>query len=139
MWTDRIQVLDDVSPADWLAPRLGCSEWVAARRGLGVDGGDRHAGERPPGARGLPGGRAAGLTIIHSPIAFQSGYHEITSHPHGILKGVVHSSSFIKGSWGCEIVGDVAPIDSDIVIEDADPRCRLVISPITPTRPRARP
>ncbi|WP_407342011.1 cysteine hydrolase family protein [Pengzhenrongella phosphoraccumulans] len=67
--------------------------------------------------RALEASRAAGLTIIHSPIAFQSGYHEITSHPYGILKGVVDSSSFIKGSWGCEIVGDVAPIDSDIVIE----------------------
>jgi len=67
--------------------------------------------------RALEASRAAGVTIIHSPIAFQPGYHEITSHPYGILKGVVDSSSFIKGSWGCEIVGDVAPIDSDIVIE----------------------
>ena len=67
--------------------------------------------------RALEASRAAGVTIIHSPIAFQAGYHEITSHPYGILKGVVDSSSFIKGSWGCEIVGDVAPIDSDIVIE----------------------
>ncbi|MGV8967243.1 MAG: cysteine hydrolase family protein [Cellulomonas sp.] len=67
--------------------------------------------------KALKAARAAGLTIIHSPIAFQAGYHEITSHPYGILKGVVDTSSFIKGSWGCEIVDDVAPIDSDIVIE----------------------
>ena len=67
--------------------------------------------------KALEASRAAGVTIIHSPIAFQAGYHEITSHPYGILKGVVDSSSFVKGSWGCEIVGDVAPIDSDIVIE----------------------
>ncbi|QTE30375.1 cysteine hydrolase family protein [Pengzhenrongella sicca] len=67
--------------------------------------------------RALEGSRAAGVTIIHSPIAFQAGYHEITSHPYGILKGVVDSSSFVKGTWGCEIVDDVAPVDSDIVIE----------------------
>lgn len=67
--------------------------------------------------KALEAARAAGLTIIHSPIAFQAGYHEITSHPYGILKGVVDTSSFVKGSWGCEIVGDVEPIDSDLVIE----------------------
>ena len=67
--------------------------------------------------RALSAARAAGVTVIHSPIAFQEGYYEITSHPYGILKGVVDTSSFIKGSWGCEIVGDVAPTDGDIVIE----------------------
>ena len=67
--------------------------------------------------RTLAASRAAGVTIIHSPIALQEGYCEITSHPYGILKGVVDTSSFIKGTWGCEIVGDVAPTDGDIVIE----------------------
>ncbi|MCL3861797.1 cysteine hydrolase family protein [Actinotalea sp. K2] len=67
--------------------------------------------------RALEASRAAGVTVIHSPIAFQEGYHEITSHPYGILKGVVDTSSFVKGSWGAEIVGDVAPADGDIVIE----------------------
>ncbi|NTW42596.1 MAG: cysteine hydrolase, partial [Cellulomonadaceae bacterium] len=61
--------------------------------------------------------RAAGATVIHSPIAFQAGYHEITSHPYGILKGVVDSTAFVKGSWGAEIVADVAPVEGDIVIE----------------------
>lgn len=65
----------------------------------------------------LEASRAAGVTIIHSPIAFQEGYGEITSHPYGILKGVVDSTAFVKGTWGCEIVGDVAPAGGDIVIE----------------------
>ena len=29
--------------------------------------------------------RAAGATIIHSPIQFAAGYYEITRHPYGIL------------------------------------------------------
>ena len=33
--------------------------------------------------------RAAGATIIHAPIRFAEGYHEITDHPYGILAGVV--------------------------------------------------
>lgn len=61
--------------------------------------------------------REAGATIIHSPIQFAPGYYEITKHPYGILKGVVDSTSFVKGSWGAEIVGDVAPADGDIVLE----------------------
>ena len=55
--------------------------------------------------------------MVHSPISFQPGYYEITSHPYGILKGVVDTTSFVKGTWGCEIVEDVAPAGEDIVLE----------------------
>ena len=61
--------------------------------------------------------RSAGATIIHSPIQFAPGYNEITAHPYGILKGVVDTNAFVKGSWGAEIVGDVAPEEGDIVLE----------------------
>ncbi len=65
----------------------------------------------------LAAARAAGITIIHSPIQFAAGYYEITKHPYGILKGVVDTNAFVKGSWGAEIVGDVAPADGDIILE----------------------
>ena len=61
--------------------------------------------------------RGAGATIIHAPIQFAAGYHEITSHPYGILKGVVDSGAFVKGEWGAQIVEDVAPAENDIVLE----------------------
>ena len=61
--------------------------------------------------------RAAGVTVIHAPIQFAEGYGEITSHPYGILKGVVDTNSFVKGAWGAEIVEDVAPEEGDIVLE----------------------
>jgi len=61
--------------------------------------------------------RELGATIAHSPIAFAAGYGEITAEPYGILKGVVDSNSFVKGSWGAQIVDDLAPQASDIVIE----------------------
>ena len=61
--------------------------------------------------------RPAGATIIHSPIQFAAGYYEITRHPYGILKGVVDSNAFVKGSWGAEIVGDLTPADGEIVLE----------------------
>jgi nicotinamidase-related amidase len=61
--------------------------------------------------------REAGATVMHAPITFAEGYNEISSHPYGILKGVVDGKAFIKGSWGAAIVDDLAPADGDIVIE----------------------
>jgi nicotinamidase-related amidase len=61
--------------------------------------------------------RAMGATIIHAPISFAEGYNEISRHPYGILKGVVDTQSFRKGSWGVEIVDDLQPQVGDIVVE----------------------
>jgi nicotinamidase-related amidase len=61
--------------------------------------------------------REAGVTIIHSPIQFAEGYGEITGHPYGILKGVVDTGSFVKGTWGAAIVDALAPEAGDIVLE----------------------
>ncbi len=61
--------------------------------------------------------RAAGVTIMHAPITFAAGYNELSSHPYGILKGVVDGTAFVKGSWGAAIVDELAPQEGDIVIE----------------------
>jgi Isochorismatase family len=60
--------------------------------------------------------RAAGVTVMHAPITFAEGYKEISSHPYGILKGVVDGKAFVKGSWGAAIA-EFAPAEGDIVIE----------------------
>ena len=61
--------------------------------------------------------RQMGATIVHAPITFAEGYRELTSEPYGILKGVVDSKSFRKGTWGAEIVDVLKPEAQDIVIE----------------------
>ena len=61
--------------------------------------------------------RAAGVTVMHAPITFTAGYNEISSHPYGILKGVVDGNAFVKGTWGAEIIDELAPAEGDIVIE----------------------
>lgn len=61
--------------------------------------------------------RAAGVTVVFSPIEFAEGYGEITSKPYGILKGVVDSTAFVKGSWGAEFSESIQPQAGDIVIE----------------------
>jgi ureidoacrylate peracid hydrolase len=61
--------------------------------------------------------RALGATIVHAPITFTEDYRELTSEPYGILKGVVDSKSFRKGTWGAEIVDELKPEQRDIVVE----------------------
>lgn len=61
--------------------------------------------------------RSAGATVMHAPITFAQGYHEISEHPYGILKGVVDGNAFVKDSWGAAIVDDLTPTEGDIVIE----------------------
>jgi ureidoacrylate peracid hydrolase len=61
--------------------------------------------------------RAMGATIAYAPITFTEDYHELSPHPYGILKGVVDSKSFRKGTWGAEIVEALTPRPGDIVIE----------------------
>ncbi|PRQ09094.1 cysteine hydrolase family protein [Enhygromyxa salina] len=61
--------------------------------------------------------RAAGVTVMHAPISFAKGYNEITKHPYGILAGVVENQAFVKGTWGAQIVDQLAPHEADIVVE----------------------
>ena len=60
--------------------------------------------------------RAAGATIIHAPISFTDDYREL-GDVYGILKGVVDTKSFRKGTWGAEIVDSMKPGEGDIVVE----------------------
>jgi ureidoacrylate peracid hydrolase len=61
--------------------------------------------------------RELGITIIYEPITFTDDYHELSPQPYGILKGVVDSRSFRKGTWGAEIVDELKPHTEDIIIE----------------------
>ena len=61
--------------------------------------------------------RELGAAIIFEPISFTDDYHELSSEPYGILKGVVDSRSFRKGTWGAEIVDALKPEPGDIIIE----------------------
>ncbi len=60
---------------------------------------------------------ASGATIIHAPITFVAGYPELGDHPYGILKGVVDTNSFVKGTWGAELVEEMKPEPDDLIVE----------------------
>jgi ureidoacrylate peracid hydrolase len=61
--------------------------------------------------------RELGATIVFMPISFTDDYHELAPNPYGILKGVVDSKSFRKGTWGAEIVDVLKPQPEDIIVE----------------------
>ncbi|MFI5048726.1 MAG: cysteine hydrolase [Gaiellales bacterium] len=63
--------------------------------------------------------RRAGATILHAPITFAPGYGELgdPDKVYGILKGVIDSNSFVKGTWGAEICDQMAPQEGDIIVE----------------------
>jgi nicotinamidase-related amidase len=65
----------------------------------------------------LDAARSSGATVMYAPITFAEGYNELSAHPYGILKGVVDGKAFVKGSWGAQIIDELAPTDGDIVIE----------------------
>jgi ureidoacrylate peracid hydrolase len=76
-----------------------------------------NTGMLPKTARAAAQARAAGVTVMYAPITFAKGYGEITSHPYGILKGVVDGNAFVRGSWGAAIVDSLAPQPGDIIVE----------------------
>jgi ureidoacrylate peracid hydrolase len=63
--------------------------------------------------------RKAGATVIHAPITFAPGYGELGNPDkvYGILKGVIDSTAFVKGTWGAAICDEMAPQEDDIVVE----------------------
>jgi ureidoacrylate peracid hydrolase len=61
--------------------------------------------------------RAAGVTVMFAPISFAKGYGEITPNPYGILKGVVDSNAFVRGTCGAAIADAISPAPEDIVVE----------------------
>lgn len=71
----------------------------------------KHAQETVAKAREL------GATIIHAPITFAEGYPELGDRPYGILKGVVDTNSFRKGTWGAEFADEMQPQKGDLVVE----------------------
>jgi biuret amidohydrolase len=61
--------------------------------------------------------RELGATIMLAPIAFEEGYPELAAHAYGVLRAVADAKAFRKGSWGAQIIDELAPQAGDIVIE----------------------
>jgi ureidoacrylate peracid hydrolase len=107
-------------------PKTTALVLIEYQNDLTTEGGSLHAAVKPvmDSTNMLPNtvataeaARALGVQVVFVPITFSSDYHELAPEPYGILKGVVDSQSFRKGSWGAEIVEVLRPQAQDIVIE----------------------
>lgn len=67
--------------------------------------------------------RSAGCKIVHLPISFNLGHHEIGSNPYGILAGVKEGKAFQEGEWGSEICDVMKPAEGDIVARGKNGLC----------------
>ncbi|CAI3933503.1 Nicotinamidase-related amidase (PncA) (PDB:1ILW) [Commensalibacter communis] len=65
----------------------------------------------------LKSAREKGITIIYSPISFSDNYREIRKPTYGVLQNVVATKAFRQNSWGAEIVEDVKPLPTEIILE----------------------
>lgn len=71
----------------------------------------------------VDGARQAGCTILHCPISFEPGHHEISDTPYGILQGVKEGQAFEVGTWGAAICDMMAPQQGDLVVKGKSGLC----------------
>ena len=71
----------------------------------------------------VPAARAAGCTIIHCPISFEPGHHEIAKNPYGILAGVKEGGCFTAGDWGADFCEGMKPAPGDLVVKGKSGLC----------------
>lgn len=67
--------------------------------------------------RMISSGRAAGATIVHTPIRFSADYREMGPAPYGIMKVVKDSGALVHGTWGGSIAPFIDHADEDLVID----------------------
>ena len=67
--------------------------------------------------------RETGCTIIHAPINFEKGHHEIATAPYGILAGVKEGGAFTNGEWGSEFAESMKPQDGDLIVKGKSGLC----------------
>lgn len=67
--------------------------------------------------------RAKGVTILHVPIAFEKGHHEISNKPYGILAGVKDGAAFENGTWGADFCDAMKPKEGDLVVKGKSGLC----------------
>eukprot|EP00934_Nitzschia_sp_Nitz4_P001390 Nitzschia sp. Nitz4//scaffold84_size84139//50175//50876//NITZ4_005202-RA/size84139-augustus-gene-0.40-mRNA-1//1//CDS//3329559045//1390//frame0 len=67
--------------------------------------------------------REKGFKIIHCPISFEPGHHEIMESPYGILAGVKDGKAFTNGEWGAEICDAMKPKEGDLIVKGKSGLC----------------
>lgn len=71
----------------------------------------------------LGSAREAGYTIVHAPISFEKGHHEIAPNTYGILASVKLGGAFTNGEWGSDFVDSMKPQEGDLIVKGKSGLC----------------
>jgi nicotinamidase-related amidase len=77
----------------------------------------------PTSIETIAAARQAGCTIVHCPIQFEPGHHEISSSPYGILAGVKNGGAFTAREWGADFVDGMRPMAGDLTVKGKSGLC----------------
>jgi nicotinamidase-related amidase len=78
----------------------------------------------PTSIQTITAARQAGCTIVHCPIQFEPGHHEISSSPYGILAGVKNGGAFTAREWGADFVNGMKPVvPGDLIVKGKSGLC----------------
>ena len=64
--------------------------------------------------------RDAGMTVIYVKVGFRPGFPEIVEGACPLLDSVKESGAFIRGTWDAEVIDELKPQSSEIIIFNYD-------------------
>jgi nicotinamidase-related amidase len=65
--------------------------------------------------------RKKGMLIIYVNPSHRPGYPEIPAKPCPISSHIAEVGAFVRGSWGAEVIDELKPLESEIVIANYSP------------------
>jgi nicotinamidase-related amidase len=66
--------------------------------------------------KALDAARQKGLPVIFVNIAWRPGFPELPENTCGLLKEAKENNECLVGSWGAEVIDDLAPRDNEIIV-----------------------
>ncbi len=67
----------------------------------------------------LKASREKGMLVVHVRLAVRPGAPEFGAKPSLLMSQLKESEAYIDGTWGAEIIGELQPVESDVVVINA--------------------
>lgn len=68
----------------------------------------------------LKASRDAGMTVLYVSVGFRPGFPEIVDGASPLLDSCKESQAFIRGTWDAEVIDELKPLPSEIIIFNYD-------------------
>jgi nicotinamidase-related amidase len=64
----------------------------------------------------LTASRSQGVFVVYVNVGHRPGYPEMGPHPAPLAAGLIRAQAFIRGTWGAEVIEELAPLSDEIEI-----------------------